>query len=446
MNLIVLSGGSGKRLWPLSNDARSKQFLRLLKDKDGKPCSMVQRVFQQIQQAGITGNIVISTSESQLESIRSQLGQSVDVVLEPERRNTYPAIALACSHLYYNRGVQLEDIVTVLPVDPYAQIEYFTTLYKLNDVVANDMSDIALMGVKPTFPTEKYGYIIPQAEALEGEIVRVKAFKEKPSEEAAQKLIDEGALWNCGVFAFKLGYIMDLVHSAIHGVQSYQDVLQRYGELKKDSFDYEVVEKCNSIAAVGYEGYWKDLGTWNTLTEEIEAATSGNVITDSETANTHIINELGLPVVVLGAKNMIIAASYDGILIADKHQSSYMKPLVEKIEQRPMYEEKRWGEYRVVDFVRHENGTLSLTKRLYMNAGKELSYQVHRHRKEVWTITKGEGELTLNGEKRIVKQGDVVDIPIGVNHMIKALTDLEFIEVQIGDMLEEGDIERLEKI
>ncbi len=157
MNIVLLSGGSGKRLWPLSNDSRSKQFLKLLKNEEGQYESMVQRVYGQIRKAGIDAHIVVATGASQVDSIRSQLGKNVDVVVEPERRDTFPAIALASVYLALEKGMDENEVVLVLPVDPYADIEYFHAMIEMEKAVQAGIADMVLMGIRPTYPSEKYG-------------------------------------------------------------------------------------------------------------------------------------------------------------------------------------------------------------------------------------------------------------------------------------------------
>ena len=224
MNIILLSGGSGKRLWPLSNETMSKQFLRLLRNDKGEKESMVQRVFRQIKEARIDANIVIATGKSQVESIRSQLGQ-VDVVVEPERRNTFPAILLASAYLKYEKNIDPEDSVIVLPVDPYAENTYFETLLKMDEVIKLNSADMTLMGIVPTYPSEKYGYII--TEKTDNEVKKVLKFQEKPSLEKAQELLAQGAYWNAGVFGFKLRYIINILDRNI-SVSSYDELHKRF--------------------------------------------------------------------------------------------------------------------------------------------------------------------------------------------------------------------------
>ncbi|TLS35157.1 sugar phosphate nucleotidyltransferase [Pseudalkalibacillus caeni] len=441
MKLVLLSGGSGKRLWPLSNDSRSKQFLKVLSDKEGNFQSMVQRVWSQLEAVNLNNSSIIATSKSQVEMIQSQLG-NVPTVVEPERRDTFPAIALAAAYLYSIKGCSLAEVISVLPVDPYVENNFFYRVKELETVLEDSSADLALMGVTPTYPSEKYGYIVPETKMKNSTYINVDHFREKPNEEQAKELLDKNALWNCGVFAFKLGYIINLLIDKGLPIQ-YDELSKQYDRLPKISFDYEVVENAKKIIALPYQGYWKDLGTWNTLTEEMDSNITGNGLVSNDSENTHVINELDIPVSILGLSNIVVAASPDGILVTDKEASPRVKELVNKIEQRPMYEERRWGWYKVLDHTKMENGNEVLTKRLCVKTGMNLSYQTHEKRSEVWTIVKGEGEFILNEEIRKVSAGDVIQIPVGARHAIKANLDIEVIEVQTGSELIEEDIIRI---
>jgi mannose-1-phosphate guanylyltransferase len=438
MNIILLSGGSGKRLWPLSNNVRSKQFLKLLKDKNGQYQSMLQRVYSQVKQCGIAENVVIATNEAQKSSIRSQLDDQVDIVVEPTRRDTFPAIALSCAELLWNKKNSLDSIVAILPVDLYTGLDFFKTVQQAADVVATNLSELVLVGVKPTFPTEKYGYIVPGGR-LGDNVMSVSQFKEKPEEDLAKILIEQGALWNCGVFVCKLHYIINIIENQFD-FHNFVDFLENYNSMPKISFDYAVVEKANSIATVIYNNVWKDLGTWNTLTEEMTENTIGNVTSAESTINTQVINELGIPIVVLGAKNMVIAASPDGILVADKEKSSFLKPYVDGLGLRPMYEECVWGEYKVLDFNRHEDGMYSLTKHLFIKAGQSFSYHRHLLHDEILNFVEGTGNLLLDGHIRSICRGDMICIKAGQMHSVRAITSLQIVEVQIGRELAEKDV------
>lgn len=165
MQIILLSGGSGKRLWPLSNEARSKQFLRLLPSPDGGMESMVQRVIRQIKESGLSCPVTIATSASQKDAITNQLGEDVTVVTEPCRRDTFPAICLASAYLERVAKCDREETVIVMPCDPYTEDRYFQTIAEMGKAVQNNIADLVLMGIKPTCPSAKYGYVIPKNKA-----------------------------------------------------------------------------------------------------------------------------------------------------------------------------------------------------------------------------------------------------------------------------------------
>ncbi|MBQ2349184.1 MAG: mannose-1-phosphate guanylyltransferase, partial [Clostridia bacterium] len=196
MNIVLLSGGSGKRLWPLSNDIRSKQFIKIFKTEDGTYESMVQRVYRQIKKIDTDAKITIATSKTQVSSIYNQLGENVGISVEPCRRDTFPAIALATAYLADVQEVDPEEPVIICPVDPYVEDDYFEALKKLGEQAAKGEANLVLMGIEPTYPSEKYGYIIPESQ---DNVSSVSTFKEKPDANTAKSYIEKGALWNGGV-------------------------------------------------------------------------------------------------------------------------------------------------------------------------------------------------------------------------------------------------------
>lgn len=444
MQLVLLSGGSGKRLWPLSNNARSKQFLPLLEKEDGTMESMVQRVVRQVREAHLTDDITLATNASQLDIIINQLGDSVSVVTEPERRDTFPAIALASGYLKLKKCCPDDEVVVIMPCDPFTEAGYFETIGRMVRCVEADVAELVLMGITPTYPSEKYGYVVPVTDHLMAEgSMAVSKFTEKPNVERAKELLAMGALWNGGVFAFRLGYMMEIAQRYVKA-DSFEEMRSRYSEFPKISFDYEVAEKADSVAVLPYSGQWKDLGTWNTLTDELHHHIIGNAVMGPRCTNTHVINELQYPIYVDGMEDTVIAASPDGIIVCRKKYTEDIKKAVDHLTPRPMYEERRWGSYRVIDDTTYADGRHSLTKSLTINAGKNISYQVHRHRSEAWTIVEGEGIFVLDGVERKVGPGETVVIPVNHYHALKALTTLTFIEVQTGNPLVEEDIERSE--
>jgi mannose-1-phosphate guanylyltransferase len=440
MKLVLLSGGSGKRLWPLSNDARSKQFLRILEDKSGQNESMVQRVWSQLMSVGLDSSTLIATSKSQVDILQNQLGLNKPLIVEPERRDTFPAVSLIASYLYSN-GVNLNEVIVILPVDPYVEDHFFYKLMELENVLNSSNAEIALIGVVPTYPSSKYGYILSKENDNESVYLEVSTFIEKPNEKMAEELIEQNGLWNCGVFAFKLEYLINLLQQKGIPIQ-HKELIASYHELPKISFDYEVVEKANKLAVLPYDGFWKDLGTWNTLTEQMATNKIGKGIISEDSLNSHLINELDIPVTILGLSNVVVAAGPDGILVSDKRASPRIKELF-SFDELPMYVERRWGWYRVLDYTKNEEGKEILVKKIVIKAGKNLSYQYHNKRSEVWTIISGEGEFILNEVMKKIKPGDILQVPIEARHAIKAITDLEFIEIQSGNELIEEDTIRI---
>jgi mannose-1-phosphate guanylyltransferase len=434
MNIILLSGGSGKRLWPLSNDVRSKQFIKIFKKEDGSYESMVQRMYRGITTVDKDANVTIATSKTQVSAIHNQLGNEVGISVEPCRRDTFPAIALATAYLHDVRGVGEDESAVVCPVDPYVEPDYFKALETLGNRAAEGKANLVLMGIEPTYPSEKYGYVIPQDKS---EISRVETFKEKPDIRTAEEYIKNGALWNGGVFAYKVGYVLKRAHELID-FTDYEDLFKKYETLEKISFDYAVAEKESSIEVLRFGGTWKDLGTWNTLTEAMSEPVIGRAVLES-CEDVHVVNELDVPIVCMGLKNVVVAASSDGFLVSDKEQSSYIKPIVDKIDQQIMFAEKSWGRYQVID-VEDDSMTVKVT----LNKGHRMNYHSHEHRDEIWNVISGMGSVIIDGMEQKVKPGDVVTMAAGCRHTVIAETDLEMIEVQIGKLISVHDKKKYE--
>lgn len=436
MNIILLSGGSGKRLWPLSNDIRSKQFIKFFKKDNNEYESMVQRIYGQIKTVDPDAIVTIATSKSQVSAIHSQLGHNVGISVEPCRRDTFAAIALATAYLHDVQKVGPDEAVVVCPVDPYVDLSYFECVNRLYEAAESGDKKLILMGIQPTYPSEKYGYIKPvmEKEGLSW------TFTEKPDAETAQKYINAGALWNGGVFAYKLSYVLDKSRELL-GSSDYNTLFTNYSSLNKISFDYAVVEQETSIEVLRYSGEWKDLGTWNTLTEAIEDPIIGDGRLNDTCSNVHIINELGIPVLGMGLKDIVISASPEGILVSDKEQSSYIKPFVDTIDQQVMFAEKSWGSYRVLDV---EEG--SLTVKVTLNPGHKMNYHSHDFRDEVWTVISGAGKTIVDGMEQPVKPGDVITMAAGCKHTVVAsdFEQLQLIEVQLGSEISVSDKHKYE--
>lgn len=435
MNIVLLSGGSGKRLWPLSNDIRSKQFIKIFQTEDGSYESMVQRVYRQIKKVDADATVTIATGKTQVSAIHNQLGNEVGISVEPCRRDTFPAIALATAYLVDVMKVNPNESVVVCPVDPYVEDDYFEALKSLSEQADKGEANLVLMGIEPTYPSEKYGYIIPETD---DETAFVKTFKEKPTAEIAEQYISQGALWNGGVFAYKLKYVLSKAHDLID-FTDYHDLFAKYGTLTKISFDYAVAEKEDKIQVQRFGGQWKDLGTWNTLTEAMEDCVVGKGVQDETCTGVSIVNEMDVPILAMGLHDVVISASPEGILVSDKEQSSYIKPFVDRFEQQVMFAEKSWGSFRVID-VENESMTIKVT----LNSGHSMNYHSHKNRDEVWVVVSGEGKTIVDGMHQHVKAGDVITMSAGCRHTVIADTELKLIEVQLGVDINVNDKQKFE--
>ncbi|MBR5595792.1 MAG: cupin domain-containing protein [Lachnospiraceae bacterium] len=440
MYYVLLSGGSGNRLWPLSGETRPKQYLKLVNKENNSrdACSMLQRVWEQLEEAGMAKNTIITACREQKEMIYSQI-RPTGIVEEPEARDTFPAVLLSCAFLYSEMDAGREEYVAFLPVDPYTEQKYFKSIQRLEEVTKHTEAEVGLLGVVPKYPASKYGYILPGEE--KETYLEVKGFLEKNQEEAAEMLLNKRALWNCGVFCVKIGDMLRKLKE-YQLKPCYGDVYTHYHKLPKISFDYEVLQKSNKLVAVKFDGFWKDLGTWDAMAEQMNTDTKGNVVMDHTCMDTQVVNELEIPVTVMGAKNMVVVASRDGILVADKNEAAKVKEITKKIDYKSKYEERRWGTLETL----HEsgnNGVFTLTRKIKIYEGMNSSYHYHTERDEIWTILSGKGELILEGNKIALEAGKAICIRKNQKHAIKAFSDFEYIEMHVGKSVGNDDINRI---
>lgn len=431
MYTVLLSGGSGKRLWPLSNDKRSKQFVRILTDSDGHSVSMVQHMWKHLTEAGLAENALVCTCKGQAETIVGQLGE-VPMALEPDRRNTFPAVALSSLYALDHLGATPDDAICFIPVDPYTDESYFSALPKLEELLLQTNAEVALMGAVPNAPTSKYGYIVPDKQ-FDG-YKSVQSFREKPSENEARELIAQGALWNCGVFCFKISLILNAI-KAYGDFTGYDDLYANYHLLPQISFDYEILEASKNLVVLPFDGMWKDLGTWNSIAEQMKHPSLGDVLM-KDCQNTIAINELAVPVVTMGLTDVVVVAAPDGILVCDLKSSEQLKTVVANLDRPPMFEERSWGTLQTIDI----SGGDRCTKRLRLFQGMCSSCHYHEKRDEIWVILEGRGKLILNDDLISLNPGSTVRIPKGQHHIVKAITDLDFLEIHLGEEQEDDII------
>ncbi|OAB47288.1 sugar phosphate nucleotidyltransferase [Paenibacillus antarcticus] len=440
MRIVLLSGGSGKRLWPLSNEIRSKVFLKLLKSDDGTKESMIQRVCRQLDSVGLLQSTSIVTHESQVEITQNYVGDNIPILGEPYKKGTFTAIALAVSYFHSTMNLDPNETICVLPVDSFAETAFFQLIHTFPEILNHSQSEIALLGTVPKNPSNQYGYIIPNTNRIKNrEYLTVTHFVEKPEEQHAIRLINNGALWNCGVFAFSMDFMLSYMKKK--GLPTdYDQYLLQYEHLPELSFDQEVVERTNHSVVIPYDGAWKDLGSWDTLTSHFESLAIGSGQISNDSINTHLVNELPYPIQVIDVSNIIVAASPDGILVASKKSANQIKNKLRYTPQKPKYDEKRWGTCLVLDYSKVMNDeTEAITRKVNVLPGKYIGYHSHPKRTEIWTIISGSGEFILNDTLSLIQTGDVLQISCGAEHAVKAILPLEFIEIQIGTELDKED-------
>lgn len=422
MNIILLSNGFNKRLWPLSNEARGVQFLKVFAGADGAGESLAQRMVRTIRAAEPDSRIVFAACENQVPQIRAQFGDGADISVAHDGRGSFAAIAMAAARLAA-QGAGGDEPVVVCPLEGYLEADYPACLAKLRDAASRpDAADLTLMGVEPIGAGGSYGLIVP---AGSGPIAPVARLLPPNADEA-------GALWNVGVFAFRPGRIPGMAQSASDGCAASDEA----------DFCEAVAGQGRTVGVVRVGGAWRNLENWDALTGVMSEAVAGNAMA-RDCENTHVVNELGIPMIALGMKDAVIVATPDGILATGKARSPELGKYVG--EARAMYERRGWGEYRVLDQKLRQDARNSLTKELVIAPGQHISYQRHRHRTEVWTFIEGSGDLILDDEVRRVNRGDVAVIAACMKHAIRAVDgELRIIEVQIGDQLIENDIERFD--
>ncbi|MFD0677908.1 MULTISPECIES: sugar phosphate nucleotidyltransferase [unclassified Paenibacillus] len=430
MRIVLLSGGSGKRLWPLSNEIRSKAFLKLLSSEDGGKESMIQRVCRQLDSVGLLQHTSVVTHSSQFEITQNHIGDMIPIICEPYKRGTFTAIALAAEYFHSKLNVDPNETICVLPVDVFVETAFFQLLYKLNDALASSQADLALIGTVPGHPSDQFGYIVPHVKS-DTFYNSIAQFAEKPDEAMAIHLINQQALWNCGVFAFSLNFMLSYLKNKGLPID-YDQLLGSYENLPEASFDKEVVEKTAHSVVIPYEGAWKDLGSWDTLTNHLENTVIGVGELCNNSINTHLVNELPTPIHIIDVPNVIVAASPDGILVASKKKSSQIKQRLSNDWVSSMYEEKSWGTIRVLDYSKSGKEIECVTKKMELYPGKAIGSHKHMSRKEVWTVISGSGEFMLDDKVDPIQTGAVLQIPCGVSHGVRAITALEIIKVQIS--------------
>lgn len=442
MKYILLSGGSEKGLWPLSNSVRSNQFLKLFQNEEGALESSIQILWKQLQQLHLGKDSMFVTNAQQSELLYNQCGRNIKIIEEPVQKNTFSAICLAALYMKEIEQCNEDEWIAILPVDLLIKPSFLHAVQQLPKLAMQHDAPIGLIGFPPTYIETEKGYIDISPGSTNGHISIIQQFIEMPSMEVAKQLIDQGALWNSGVYVFQIKTLLQVLNKLSFPIQ-YEQFVAQYDTMDIISFDYAMIEQIHGGVVYRYEGEWQDIGSWDRIAGKLSTEQIGIGSTNGQCENTHILNELLLPIHVVDVDNIIVAASYDGILVTNKHLRDEIKYDVKDTLAPQIFEERHWGNPRILEQFNHVDGKDVLVLHIQLSIGKNFSYHRHRYRSETWTIIEGEGELIVENEVRRVKAGDVIQIKVGQLHALKAITNLQFIEVQSGNPLIQEDVEQI---
>lgn len=407
MNIVLLSGGSGSRLWPVSTEDCPKQFLSFFDDKR----SMLEKTYQYVGK--VSSDIFIATQQKFKKKIEEQLDDKVNFIIEPKKIGTFGAILNAGVYLKYERNLSDDDFVSIIPIDHDVDSKFYELLLDAQKLLISKKKDICLIGIKPNYPSTQFGYILKKNGFVE-------KFCEKPNEEKAKNFIEQKALWNSGLVVFRLKHIIDLSKKYIN-YDTYDEFLNKYDTLPNNSFDKEFLEKEKNICLLETDLSWNDLGTWEVLSKKISK---------EDQYNTNIINFEDKEIKNKGIKDSIIVNSKNGLLLLNKNS--------DKLYWRD------WGYYKVIDYYKNKGNEIKV-KMLSVESGNNLSYQYHNFRCEEWFVLSGSGNVILDKEIIEINAGDKISVLKKQLHTIRALEDLCIIEIQYGKKVDENDIVRIEK-
>lgn len=453
---IILAGGSGSRLWPLSRELYPKQLLNINSDK-----SLLQTTFERLNQFMPAENIVSITNTKHVSNVKLQLEnivKDVTVLSEPLAKNTAPAIAVA---LKYIQTKEEDPVILVVPSDHLIKnTKNFHETVKKGEKLAKE-GFIVTFGIEPDYPETGYGYInILKKPIFDG--FKVKEFVEKPDAKTAQKYIEAKTyFWNSGIFMFKastmFGEIKNLapdINLVLDEIDFSKDDKIEYNTFNKMpsiSIDYAIMEKSDKIALVKLESDWNDLGSWQSIYDVSNKDNNKNVflghVIDEGSKNSLVYSSSKL-VATVGLEDVVLVETEDAVLACKKDKTQDVKKIFDTLKKqndnthlvhKTVY--RPWGFYTVLT-----QGKGFLTKIIHVGAGQKLSVQSHNHRSEHWVVLSGTAKVVLEGEEHILSTGRSIDIPLKAVHSLQNPyeEELEIIEVQLGELLIEDDIVRYE--
>lgn len=450
---VVMSGGSGTRLWPLSREKYPKQFCNLLEE------SLMTKTITRLKKMGEPRVITTEKLKVLTDKSLEELSISMDnAIYEPAGKNTAPAVALVCKVLQM-QGYE-EETVGIFPADHVIENETeFLKAIELASMVAKN-NLIVTLGIKPDFPATGFGYIETEEEE-KGRLEYLKCYKtagfrEKPKEEVASEYIRKGNFfWNAGIFVFKVSHMIELFKTNAPDIWEKIDSLNKdlsnldsvYSDVRSESIDYAIMEKTTEQACVPCDIGWSDLGSWDEVANQFDQRLgSGGVEINLESDNNFVFSSTSKAVALVGVKDLIVVDTGDTLLVCNKGESQKVKEVVAQLKDRHysskehLFEHRPWGKYTIL----HDAPEFKV-KRIVINPGQALSYQLHEQRSEHWVVIHGKGTVVLNDKEHNLNVGDSIEIPIKAKHRMinKEDVDLEFVEVQTGEYFGEDDIQRL---
>src|SRR5215212_4285616 len=461
---VIMCGGAGTRLWPISRESMPKQFVTLVGDR-----STFQQALQRISNPTVFGRPIVITSGDfrfVVAEQLSELGIEADIVLEPTRRDSGPAVAVAAA-----LAARRDPAATVLVLAADHVVRNPREFLEVCRSAATAVADgrIVTFGITPSAPATSYGYIRPGGKLNGGAALAVEAFVEKPDAVTATRYVADKYLWNSGNFMFRADVMLDEItrleplmadaaRAAVAEMTEDLDFLrlapEPFGRAPRKSIDYAVMERTKLAAVVEADMGWSDVGSWNAVWDNLDHDAEGNAISGTavvlDARNNLVRSEDSILTAVVGIDNAVVVATGDAVLVVSRDKAESVKALVaqlkaqnrrEAVEHRRIY--RPWGYYQGVD-----SGARYQVKRIVVKSGARLSLQKHFHRAEHWVVVKGTAEVTVNGEVRAIHENESVYIGIGSVHRLAnpGKIPLELIEVQVGSYLGEDDIQRLDDV